>query len=141
MTLILREESIVQLYIFKERTQVCWQLKVKLCCIVDIKKCFSVFFLIQCTIDVIFLSDLCSRCWSFVWLLGFSIVKDRKIANTDQTTSGQNGVGAQQNGVGEIIIAQVAQISTVYTFLLSNGCYVMDTNNPCSASLPVMQWK
>ncbi|XP_042563566.1 proteolipid protein 2-like [Clupea harengus] len=38
-------------------------------------------------------------------LLGFSIVKGRKIANTDQTTSGQNGVGAQQNGVGEIIIA------------------------------------
>ena len=53
---------------------------------------------------VIFLSDLCSRCWSFVWLLGFSIVKDRKIANADQTTSGQNGVGAQQNGVGTIII-------------------------------------
>ena len=37
-------------------------------------------------------------------LLGFSILKDRKITSTDQTTSGQNGVGAQQNGVGTIII-------------------------------------
>ena len=27
-------------------------------------------------------------------LLGFSILKDRKITSTDQTTSGQNGVGA-----------------------------------------------